>query len=88
MNRPVHVPTLRRAGASGEIVMRFDSGFGPSRPSPRWKRLDVRYTMAVRTNTKGIAAAIAAMDPDAWVDIDYPPDGVAQVAAAPTATDA
>jgi hypothetical protein len=36
--------------------------------------------MAVRTNTKGIAAAIAAVDPDAWVDIDYPPDGVAQVA--------
>ncbi len=28
----------------------------------------------------GIAAAIAAIDPDAWVDIDYTPDGLAQVA--------
>jgi hypothetical protein len=36
-------------------------------------RLDVRYTMAVRTNNVGVAGAIAAIDPGAWVDIDYPP---------------
>ena len=74
------VPRLRRAGASGEIVMRFDSGFWSKETIATLKRLDVRYTMAVRTNTKGIAAAIADMDHDAWVDIDYTPDGVAQVA--------
>ena len=43
-------------------------------------RLDVRYTMAVRTKTKAIAAAIAAIPDDAWVDIDYTCDGYAQVA--------
>jgi len=40
----------------------------------------VRYTMAVRTNTKGPAAAIARIDEDTWADIDYTPDGQAQVA--------
>ncbi|HEX2185174.1 MAG TPA: IS1380 family transposase [Chloroflexota bacterium] len=70
----------RRAGATGEIVMRFDSGFWSKDTLATLGRLDVRYTMAVRTNTKGIAAAIAAMDPEAWVDIDYTADGVAQVA--------
>ncbi|MCA1709513.1 MAG: transposase [Actinobacteria bacterium] len=74
------VPRLRRAGASGEIVMRFDSGFWSKETIATLRRLDVRYTMAVRTNTAGIAAAIAAIDPDAWVDIDYTADGVAQVA--------
>ena len=70
------VPRLRRAGASGEIVMRFDSGFWSKETIATLARLDVRYTMAVRTNTKGIAA----LDPDAWADIDYTPDGAAQVA--------
>jgi hypothetical protein len=74
------VARLRRAGAAGELVMRFDCGFWSNETIATLGRLDVRYTMAVRTNTKGIAAAIAAVDPDAWVDIDYPPDGVAQVA--------
>ena len=36
--------------------------------------------MAVRTNTKGIAAAIAVVDPGAWIAIDYTADGVAHVA--------
>jgi hypothetical protein len=36
--------------------------------------------MAVRTNNKAVAAAIAAIDDKAWVDIGYPPDGQAQVA--------
>jgi hypothetical protein len=36
--------------------------------------------MAVRTNNKGPAKAIAAISEDAWVDIDYTPDGQAQVA--------
>ncbi len=74
------VARLRRAGASGEIVMRFDSGFWSKDTIATLGRLGIRYTMAVRTNTKGVAAAITAMDPDAWVDIDYTPDGQAQVA--------
>jgi hypothetical protein len=71
---------VRRAGATGEIVMRFDSGFWSNATITVLGRLDIRYTMAVRTNTKGIDAAIAAIADDAWVDIDYTPDGRAQVA--------
>jgi len=75
------VARVRRAGASGEIVMRFDSGFWSNDTIASLGRLDVRYTMAVRTSTKAIAAAIAAIAEDEWVDIDYTPDGKAQVAA-------
>lgn len=74
------VARVRRAGATGEIVCRFDSGFWSGDTIATLGRLDVRYTMAVRTNTQGIAGAIAAIDENAWVDIDYTPDGQAQVA--------
>ena len=36
--------------------------------------------MAVHANSKGPAKAIAGIEEDAWVDIDYTPDGQAQVA--------
>ncbi|HSH59817.1 MAG TPA: IS1380 family transposase [Acidimicrobiales bacterium] len=74
------VARVRRAGAAGEIVMRFDSGFWSNDTIATLGRLDVRYTMAVRTNTKGPDAAIAAIAEEAWVDIDYTPGGQAQVA--------
>ncbi|CAA9233970.1 MAG: TnpC protein [uncultured Acidimicrobiales bacterium] len=74
------VARVRRAGATGELVIRFDSGFWSNDTIAGLARLDVRYTMAVRTNTKGIAAAIAEIDEDAWIEIDYTPGGQAQVA--------
>jgi len=74
------VARVRRAGATGELVIRFDSGFWSNDTLTGLARLDVRYTMAVRTNTKGIAAAIAGIGEDAWVEIDYTPGGQAQVA--------
>lgn len=74
------VARVRRAGADGEMVMRFDSGFWSKDTIATLARHGVRYTMAVRTNTPAVAAVIAAIDPDAWVDIDYTPDGRAQVA--------
>jgi len=74
------VARVRRAGATGEIVMRFDSGFWSNDTISVLGRHDVRYTMAVRTSTKAVAAAIAAIAEDAWADIDYTPDGRAQVA--------
>jgi hypothetical protein len=52
------IARVRRAGATGEIVVRFDSGFWSNDTITTLGRLGVRYTMAVRTNTKGIAAAI------------------------------
>jgi Transposase DDE domain group 1 len=74
------VARVRRAGVTGEIVMRFDSGFWSNETIAALGRLDVRYTMAVRTSNKGPAKAIAAISEDTWVDIDYTPDGQAQVA--------
>jgi hypothetical protein len=74
------VARVRRAGATGELTVRVDSGFWANDTIATLNRLDVRYTMAVRCGMKGIAAAIAAIDDDAWVDIDYTPDGQAQVA--------
>ena len=71
---------MRRTRAAGEIVVRFDSGFWSNDTIAALGRLDVRYTMAIRTNTKGPDAAIAAIAEDAWVDIDYPAGGKAQVA--------
>jgi hypothetical protein len=74
------VARLRRAGASGEIVLRFDSGFWSNDTIATLGRLDVRYTMAVRVGNTAVATAIAAIDEGAWADIAYTPDGVAQVA--------
>lgn len=74
------IARVRRGGASGEIVMRFDSGYWSNDTITTLKRLDVRYTMAVRANNKGPAKVIAEIDTDAWVDIDYTDDGEAQVA--------
>ena len=74
------IARVRRGGAAGEIVVRVDSGFWSKDTIATLRRLDVRYTMAVRTGAKGVAAAIAGIDEGAWVDIDYTPDGHAQVA--------
>jgi Transposase DDE domain group 1 len=74
------VARLRRAGAPGEIVMRFDSGLWAKDTIAGLGRLKVSYTMTVRTNTKAVAKVIAQIAEDAWVDIAYTPDGQAQVA--------
>ena len=74
------VARVRRAGATGEIVCRFDSGFWSNDTIATLGRLGVSYTMAVRTGNTAITRAIAAITETAWVDIDYTPDGVAQVA--------
>ncbi len=74
------IARVRRAGASGEIVARFDSGFWSNETIKTLGRLNVRYTMAVRTNTPVIAGVIADIGEDAWVDIDYTDGGQAQVA--------
>lgn len=74
------VARVRRAGAAGQIVMRFDSGFWSKDTIAVLERLGVNYTMAVRPNTKGLTRAIAAIAEEAWVEIDYPEGAVAAVA--------
>jgi hypothetical protein len=74
------IARVRRAGASGPLAVRVDSGFWSNDTIATFGRLDVRYTMAVRCGVNTVAAAIAAIPDTAWVDIDYPAGGQAQVA--------
>jgi hypothetical protein len=69
---------VRRAGASGELTMRMDSGFWSAK-TIRACRRQLRYSITVR-QTKPIRAAIATIDEAAWTPIVYPDGGVAQVA--------
>ena len=59
--------------------MRFDSGFWAKDTIAVLARHKVRCAMAVRTNTKGVAEAIAAIGEGSWVGTEYTPDGIAQV---------
>jgi hypothetical protein len=73
------VARLRRAGATGELVMRFDSGFWSNVTIDTLGRLGVGYTMGVRM-VKSVVTAVSAIDEEAWTPIDYTCDGIAEVA--------
>jgi hypothetical protein len=70
---------IRRAGATGPIVFRADSGFWAAKTIARLRAHDVRFSITVR-QTKPVRRAIAAIPEAARVDIAYPDSGVAQVA--------
>ncbi len=74
------IARVRRAGATGEIVIRFDSGYWSWETIALLEKLNVRYSMAIRAGTKGVKEIIEAIDEDAWNEIPYTPDGQAQVA--------
>ena len=63
------VARVRRAGVAGGLTLRVDSGFWSNETIAGLNRLDVRYTMAVRTNTKGINHAISQIPDSAWRSI-------------------
>jgi hypothetical protein len=70
---------VRRAGASGQLTPRADSGFWSAKVLAACKRHHIRFSITVR-QSKTVAAAIAAIGEAAWVDIHYPNGGIAQVA--------
>jgi DDE family transposase len=70
---------VRRAGATGELTMRADSGFWSAKTIRACRRHRIRYSITVR-QTKPIRQAIATIPADAWTDIVYPDTGLAQVA--------
>jgi len=74
------VARVRRAGATGALTIRVDSGFWSNDTIADLNRLNVRYTMAVRTGVQNIAKLIAAIPDKAWQTIPYTDDGEAQVA--------
>jgi hypothetical protein len=59
------VARLRRAGASGELVMRFDSGFWSNATIATLGRLRVGYTMGVRM-VKSVVTAVSTIDEQSW----------------------
>lgn len=74
------IPRVRRAGATGKIVVRADSGFWSNKTIAALERLGVGYTIAVRSGHAAIRTVIATIDETAWIDIVYPDGGAAQVA--------
>lgn len=69
----------RRAGASGPIIIRADSGFCSKYVIGACRRHEVRFSITVGL-IKAVRQAIDAIDEAAWCDIDYTRRGEAQVA--------
>jgi hypothetical protein len=71
---------VRRAGSSGEILVRADSGFWNRKLTARLRAKGCRYSIGVRL-TKPVVAAIEAIPEQAWRRLhDYPETGEAQIA--------
>jgi hypothetical protein len=70
---------VRPAGAAGALVLRADSGFWSAKVIRACQRHHIRFSITVR-QTQHVQSAIAAIPNHAWVQIDYPDGGVAQVA--------
>ncbi len=69
----------RRAGATGALTVRADSGFWSGKVIAACEAHDVRYSITVR-RTAPVVRAIDRIDDTAWADIDYTAGGAAQVA--------
>jgi len=73
------VANLKRAGTTGPMTVRADSGFWSWKLIDRLDEHGIAWSITVRLH-KNMKAAIAAIDEDAWADIDYTIGGRAQVA--------
>jgi hypothetical protein len=73
------VARVDRAGATGEKLLRADSGFWNTKVLEYLQKMGWQYSTGVR-NIKAVKAAVARIDEDAWQDITYPAGGQAQIA--------
>jgi hypothetical protein len=73
------IARVRRAGGSGTLTVRADSGFWSYALVDTLSRLRVNWSITVAVNAQ-IRAAIEAVDEEAWTSITYPDGGEAQVA--------
>ncbi len=73
------VARVRRAGATGPLVVRADAGFWSYALIDTLRRLGVAWSITININAH-VRAAIEAIDESAWVPITYPDGGEAQVA--------
>ena len=70
---------VRRAGASGPLFLRADSGFWSRKVIKACRDHGTGYSITVR-QVSAVRTAIAAIADDAWVPIDYTIGGDAEVA--------
>lgn len=71
---------VRRAGASGEIIIRADAAFYTNKVLAYLERQRCRYSIAVSVH-KRIAERIAEIDEAAWQSVaDYPESGICELA--------
>jgi hypothetical protein len=71
---------VRRAGATGTILIRADTGFENHKLFKTFDARDVEFSIGVKQR-KPIRALIEEIDEDAWVTLaDYPEGGEAQIA--------
>jgi hypothetical protein len=71
---------VRRAGASGEILVRADSAFWNKKVMAYLERQGCRYSIGVSLQ-KPVLERIAAIPEDAWEPVeDYPDTGICQLA--------
>jgi hypothetical protein len=73
------IARVRRAGATGPLMVRADSGFWSRELIDTLDRLDVGWSITVAQHAS-IRMAIAAIDEQAWAPIDYTIGGHAEVA--------
>ncbi len=73
------VGRVRRAGASGGLTLRADSGFFSQYVVQACRDHDVRFSITVR-QTPVITRAIEGIEENAWTPIDYTMNGEAWVA--------
>ena len=73
------VARVRRAGATGPLTLRADSGFFSWNLIETLTRLGVSWSVTVSMNPS-VRKAIAAIVDEDWIDIAYPNGGAAQVA--------
>ena len=74
------IPRVARAGATGEKLLRADSGFWNTKIMDRLHAAGWTYSIGVRQQ-KVVAAAIAAIPEQDWTALeDYPDRGEAQIA--------
>ncbi len=81
------VGRVRRAGASGPLTLRADSGFWSQHVMRACRDHQVAYSISVHVNNSAIAAAISAIPEAGWVPIEYPEGGEAQVSETTYKTD-
>jgi hypothetical protein len=73
------IPRVRRAGATGPLTLRADSGFHAKKVIAALEHHDVRFSITVSLN-EAVRRAIDAIDEAAWIPIDYTAGGEAEVA--------